>query len=129
MSIDRARVLLVEDDAGLRVGLSALLAQAGYEVRTAWDGVSALEEIGLGVPDLIVSDLHTPRMSGFDLLLLVSRQLPEIRLIAMSGAFSSKRIREGVTADGFYEKGTHPVLLLQLVNSMMLRDTRSRNNA
>jgi len=105
MFIDRARVLLVEDDAGLRVGLSALLAQAGYEVRTAWDGVSALEEIGLSAPDLIVSELDMPRMSGFDLLWLVSRQLPEIRLIAMSGACSSKkRIRDSVTADGFYEK-------------------------
>jgi CheY-like chemotaxis protein len=112
-------VLLVEDDGGLRVVLSAMLARTGYQVRTAWDGVSALLEIETGVPDIVVSDLNMPRMSGFELLSTVRAQFPSIPLIAMSGTFSGDRVPDGVVADAFYEKGAHPVCLMELVSAMM----------
>jgi CheY-like chemotaxis protein len=111
-------VLLVEDDGDLRVILAAMLIQAGYQVRTAWDGVSALLEIATGIPDIIVSDLNMPRMSGFELLSTLRAEFPSIPLIAMSGAFSGSQVPEGVSADAFYEKGTHPVFLTRLVSAM-----------
>jgi CheY-like chemotaxis protein len=114
----QSTVLLVEDDGDLRVALAALLAHTGYRVRTAWDGVSALLELENGLPDLVVSDLHMARMSGFELLSTIRLQFPEIPLIAMSGAFSSNQIPPGVVADGFYQKGTHPVFLVRLLSSM-----------
>jgi CheY-like chemotaxis protein len=114
-------VLLVEDDGDLRIVLAAMLAQTGYQVRTAWDGVSALLEIDTVVPDIIVSDLNMPRMSGFELLSTIRAQFPSIPLIAMSGAFSGSQIPEGVIADAFYEKGTHPIFLVQLVTAMSRR--------
>ena len=114
-------VLLVEDDGDLRIVLAAMLAQTGYQVRTAWDGVSALLEIDTVVPDIIVSDLNMPRMSGFELLSTIRAQFPSIPLIAMSGAFSGSQIPEGVIADSFYEKGTHPIFLVQLVTAMSRR--------
>jgi CheY-like chemotaxis protein len=118
MPTHQSTVLLVEDDGDLRIALAALLAHTGYRVRTAWDGVSALLEMENGLPDLVVSDLHMARMSGFELLSTIRLQFPEIPLIAMSGAFSSNQIPEGVVADGFYQKGTHPVFLVRLLSSM-----------
>jgi len=118
MPTHQSTVLLVEDDGDLRVALAALLAQTGYRVRTAWDGVSALLEMETGLPDLIVSDLNMPRMSGFELLSTVRLQFPAIPLIAMSGAFSSNQVPEGVIADAFYQKGTHPVFLVRLLSTM-----------
>jgi CheY-like chemotaxis protein len=114
----QSTVLLVDDDGDLRVALAALLAQAGYRVRTAWDGVSALLEMETGLPDLIVSDLHMPRMSGFELLSMIRLQFPAIPLIAMSERFSSNQIPDEVVADAFYQKGTHPVFLVKLLSSM-----------
>jgi CheY-like chemotaxis protein len=111
-------VLLVEDDGDLRVILAAMLVQLGYQVRTAWDGVSALLEMEAGIPDIIVSDLNMPRMSGFELLSTVRAEFPLIPLIAMSGAFSGNEVPKGVIADAFYEKGTHPVFLVRLVSTM-----------
>jgi CheY-like chemotaxis protein len=116
--LTKRSVLLVEDDGDLRVVLAAMLAQTGYEVRTAWDGVSALFDMETAVPDIIVSDLNMPRMSGFELLSIVRAEFPLIPLIAMSGAFSGVQVPSGVIADAFYEKGTHPVFLVQLVSSM-----------
>jgi CheY-like chemotaxis protein len=118
MPAHQSTVLLVEDDPDLRVALTALLAQAGYRVRTAWDGVSALLEMETGLPDFIVSDLHMPRMSGFELLSMIRLQFPAIPLIAMSERFSSGQVPQEVVADGFYQKGTHPVFLVRLLSSM-----------
>jgi CheY-like chemotaxis protein len=118
MPTHQSTVLLVDDDGDLRVALAALLAQAGYRVRTAWDGVSALLEMETGLPDLIVSDLHMPRMSGFELLTMIRLQFPAIPLIAMSERFSSNQIPDEVVADAFYQKGTHPVFLVKLLSSM-----------
>jgi CheY-like chemotaxis protein len=114
----QSTVLLVEDDGDLRVALAGLLAQAGYQVRTAWDGVSAMLEMELALPDLIVCDLHMPRMSGFELLAEIRLHFPKIRLIAMSETLGSDLFPTGAIADGFYQKGTHPVLLLRLLSSM-----------
>ena len=67
---------------------------------------------------LFRTDLNMPLMSGFELLAMIRCQFPAIPLIAMSGAFSGRRVPIGVSADAFYEKATHPVLLVQLVDAM-----------
>ena len=118
MPTHQSTVLLVEDDGDLRIAFSAMLTQTGYRVRTAWDGLSALLEMETGLPDIIVSDLQMPRMSGFELLSTIRLQFPAIPLIAMSGGFSSNQLPEGVVADAFYQKGTHPAFLVNLVGSM-----------
>jgi CheY-like chemotaxis protein len=118
MPDNQMEVLLVEDDDSLRLVLSAALAQTGYKVRTAADGVFALIEIASRMPDLLVSDLDMPRMSGYELLSMVRREFPPIPLIAMSGELWQK-IPAG--ADAFYQKGTHPLFLIQLVTAMTHR--------
>jgi CheY-like chemotaxis protein len=59
-----------------------------------------------------------PGMSGFELLSIVRRQFPAIRVIAMSGAFSGNQIPCGVTADAFYEKGNGMAVLLKAIESL-----------
>jgi hypothetical protein len=54
-------------------------------------------------------------MSGFELLRLVRRQFPSIRVIAMSGAYSGDKIPSGVAADAFYEKGRGIADLLKIM--------------
>ena len=106
MSAVKAQLLVVDDDAALRESLGERLSTMGHRVRGAADGFSALLAIRQEIPDVLICDLNMPRMSGFELLSVVRRRFPSIRVIAMSGVFEKDRIPEGVASDAFYEKGT-----------------------
>ena len=121
MPDQKANLLVVDDEPSNRMSLSCLLKQIGYSVRTAEDGLSALIKIAEEVPDILLSDLHMPGMSGFELLAVVRRQFPGLRTIAMSGAFSGDAVPLGVAADAFYQKGSGVGLLLNLVETHSLR--------
>jgi hypothetical protein len=111
----RNNLLIVEDDAQLRILLTAILTSFGYRVRAAEDGFAALVQIRADLPDLILSDLYMLGMSGFELLSVVRRRYPEITVIAMSSAFSGCGIPSGVAADAFYQKATGVDCLLSLL--------------
>jgi len=81
----KARILVVEDDAIVRVTISNLLYDEGYDVSTANDGFDALLHLQQAVPDLLLSDLNMPQMSGFELLSVVRRRFPEILVVASRG--------------------------------------------
>ena len=100
-------ILIVEDDVQLRALLTAILTQAGFRVRAAEDGFSALTQMRADMPDIILSDLYMLGMSGFELLSVIRRRFPEVTVIAMSSAFSGGEIPAGVAADAFYQK-SHP---------------------
>ena len=111
-------LLVVEDEAALRTTLSQIFAGFGHCVRSAADGFAALSELRRGVPDIIVSDLHMPGMSGFEFLSLVRRQFPRVKLVAMSSAFPCCAMPPGVSADAFYQKGGGLAPLLKIVAGM-----------
>src|SRR5689334_12270488 len=67
------RVLVVEDDAEITDVLRRSLRNEGYEVRTAADGIEALDQATAFVPDLVVLDLGLPRLDGTE----VCRRLRE----------------------------------------------------
>jgi len=114
----KARLLVVDDEPSIRTTLSLILAEVGYRVRTAEDGVSALMAIREEVPEFLLSDLNMPGMSGFDLLSVVRHSFPNIRTIAMSGAFSGDEVPSGVAADAFYQKGSSLGSLLRLMENL-----------
>ncbi len=76
------KVLIADDCVAIREAYSEILTQLGYIVRTADEGFAALVEIRDDVPDVLLSDLHMPGMSGFELLALVRHQFPEIVVVA-----------------------------------------------
>src|ERR1700683_342753 len=101
----KANLLIVDDAPSIRVTLSQIFASNGYSTRSAEEGFTALTEIRREIPDFLISDLNMSGMSGFELLRVVRREFPSIRVIAMSGAFSGDQIPPGVLADAFYQKG------------------------
>ena len=62
------RILVVDDEPGMRDMLADALALASYETHTAVDGFDALKRIRAEKFDLVISDVNMPRMSGFELL-------------------------------------------------------------
>jgi len=123
------RLLVVDDEPSLRTTLSLVLRESGYDVRSAGNGFSALSEIRNAVPDILISDLYMPGMSGFELLSVVRRRFPAIPVIAMSGAFASSTLPDGLPADAFYEKGTGIGLLLKILESLSRIDVPTRTEA
>ena len=91
-TIQRARILFVDDEPGMREMVAMLLSEEGYEVLTAVDGLDALAQLRSVTPNLILSDLNMPRMSGFEFLSVVRRRFPSIPVIAISGALSTVRL-------------------------------------
>ena len=100
------RVLVVDDEAANRELISGILASEGYDVVMAQDGVDALNQLATPLPDVIISDLRMPRMSGFEFLAVVRRKYPDIPLIAISGEFEGNEVPSGVPADAYLAKGT-----------------------
>ena len=118
MSTPKTRLLLVDDDNALRHLLSVILTHSGYEIRSAQDGFSALKAIREEIPDVVLSDLYMPGMSGFELLSVVRRRFPMIPVIAMSSAYAGPDVPAGVAADAFYEKATDLNVLLGMVDGV-----------
>ena len=98
------RILVVDDEESIRSTSTAILTQNGYEVRTAVDGFAALVELRSSLPDVIISDLRMPNMSGFELLSVVRRRFPHIAVIAISGEYNGSE-PAGLIADAFFTKG------------------------
>lgn len=111
------KLLIVDDEPDIRLSLSAVFTQMGHDVHCAEDGFSALEKIREAQPDIIVSDLNMPGMSGFELLSVVRRRLPSIYVIATSGAYSGEAVPRGIAADAFYEKAAGFRTLLRMLAS------------
>jgi CheY-like chemotaxis protein len=118
MTDTRTRLLIVDDEPAILLSLSQVLTEIGYCVRSAEDGFAALREIGNEVPELLLSDLNMPGMSGFELLSVVRRCFPEIRTIAMSGAFCGDEVPSGVASDAFYQKGGSIRSLLRIMETL-----------
>lgn len=119
---DKHRVLVVDDEPLIRQTLSLMLTQDGYDVATAIDGFDALLQIKASVPDVIISDLNMPQMSGFEFLSVVRRRFPQIGVIAMSGAYEcGDSVPGGVIADAFYAKGgaQRPDCLFSMVDELL----------
>ena len=103
----QGRVLVVDDEAANRELISDILADEGYDVVTAQDGLDALNQLAVPLPDVIISDLRMPRMSGVEFLAVVRRKYPDVPLIAISGEFEGNEVPPGVPADAYLPKGSY----------------------
>lgn len=96
-----AKILLVEDDSNLREIYGARLEAEGYEITSANDGEEALAIAVREKPDLIITDVMMPKISGFDMLDIL-RSTPETRdvKIIMMTALSQEEDRQRGTSLG-----------------------------
>jgi CheY-like chemotaxis protein len=127
-SFKKHQILVVDDERTIRDSLAMLLRSAGYEVATAENGFDALLQLRRVLPEVIVSDLNMPKMSGFEFLSIVRRRFPSVSVIASSGAYEYGGVPSGVIADAFYAKGeSHPKILLSIVADL-IRTSASRGS-
>jgi CheY-like chemotaxis protein len=124
------RILFVDDEPAIVETAALILGQSGYEVHTARDGFEALTALSRSLPDIQISDLSMPNMSGFELLSVVRRRFPQLPVIAVSGQYNGTA-PTGLIADAFFSKGhyNHEQLfekILELLEQSPIRPNVSR---
>jgi CheY-like chemotaxis protein len=116
-----ARILVVDDEAGVRSFLRKALEDGGYEVIEAADGKQALQQAAVGHVDLVVTDLVMPEQEGIETIQALREDGPGIRIIAMSGAFGGQFLKAAqvLGADAVLAKPVSTELLLAKVAEVL----------
>lgn len=120
-------VLVVDDEIPIRRILERALAQAGAELHTAVDGVTALQVMDTQAIDVIVTDLMMPQMNGLQLIQNLKRKGKAVPFIVVSGCSDMMEIQklkdEGIFA--FISKPVANKALLKAVKNAVYKTPRS----
>ncbi len=79
------RILVVDDELGIRTELAEYLEIKGYQVEVAGDGREALDKLEAAPADVVVADIKMPRYNGYELIRQLRAMNLGIRVIAMTG--------------------------------------------
>ncbi|MDI6873585.1 response regulator [Candidatus Solincola sp.] len=100
------KLLIVDDNEGVRHLVSRWLERAGFHVEEASDGAEAVEMVRKEPPDVILADIRMPKIDGIELARIVKGEFPHVKIILMTAYSSPQTIaqakREGV--DDYLEK-------------------------
>jgi CheY-like chemotaxis protein len=113
------RILLIDDDPAVRESLSLALESEGYQVLSASDGQEGLARFYDGYVEIVLLDLSTPVMSGWDTFERITAVNPSIPVIIITARADQydKAALAGVTA--LMEKPLHIPLLLRTIQRLL----------
>jgi CheY-like chemotaxis protein len=110
-------ILVVDDDVDMQATIAAILADEGYEVRVAGDGLDALSRIEEAPPALILLDITMPRMDGYAFADELRRrgQHPDIPIVVLTADGRAPEKAARVRAAGYVAK---PFALTDLLDTV-----------
>jgi DNA-binding response OmpR family regulator len=115
----RPVVLVVDDESAIADTLSEILSRSGYAALTAYDANDALEMALLTPPELLLTDVVLPGMSGIELAITIKRIFPDCKILLFSGQASTLDLLASAKNDGhqftLLTKPVHPDELLTRV--------------
>jgi PAS domain S-box-containing protein len=120
------RILLVDDEPGVRRSTAKLLGSLGYAVEMAESGSEALERFGRESFDIVLTDLAMPHMSGVELAARMHEQRPEQPVLFLSGNLDSEQLRKDIAAGqaAFLQKPVTLAALAAQVRELLDRAAR-----
>lgn len=115
------KILVVDDEAGMRESLSVLLESEGYDVVVAEDGFIALALFKENRFDLILTDITMPGLTGLRLSERIRRDFPELKvvIIAMSGYSGAGAAASLFGCDAFIVKPVDNSELIKIVKKLL----------
>lgn len=123
----RPTVLVVDDESAIADTVAAILSRSGYAVMTAYDGPEALEIALLSPPELLITDVSLPGMSGIELAITIRRIFPDCRILLFSGHVATADLLAGAQRAGhtftLLSKPVHPKDLLAWVAQSLKQAT------
>jgi CheY-like chemotaxis protein len=115
----RARVLVVDDEPAIADTIAKILCLSGYTATAQYDGDGALESALIAPPQLLITDVVMPGMSGIELAITVKRVFPDCRIMLFSGVASSDGLLAAAQREGhnftLLNKPVPPADLLAMV--------------
>ena len=93
----KARLLIAEDDAGIRDLLRDQLETAGFETRVAHDGFEALERVSSFRPDGMVLDINMPGLDGFGVLRSLQERAVRLPVLVLTARHDASDVRRAVS--------------------------------
>lgn len=119
----RPRVLVVDDDAALRLLCATVLGLEGYEVIEAANGKEALDLARTAAPDVMLLDISMPLLDGFGVAaaLREDRRTRELPFVFLTGELDPQVIKQGgeVGAAGFFTKPFDPVAVAAYIRHIV----------
>ncbi len=117
------RLLLVDDDIGIRASLSAFLARAGFQVEMVLNGEQALATLDKLKPDLVVMDVLMPRMDGREALRRMRQagNLTPVILLTQVGEATERAMALEEGADDYINKPFEPHELVARIRAVLRR--------
>jgi DNA-binding response OmpR family regulator len=124
-------VLIVEDDATLRLGLIKTLRSAGFKVESAIDGAAGLERALALRPDLVLLDVMMPKMNGFEVCEEIRKVDPEVPVLMLTAKGEEHDKVRGLRlgADDYVVKPFGVAELLARVDAALRRRRRAESDA
>jgi DNA-binding NtrC family response regulator len=95
-------VLVIDDESGILDTLRILLKKEGFEVLTAQGGKAGLEAIRASAPDIVLTDVRMPQVTGLDILQAVKETDPITPVLLMTAQASLQSAIQAVNAGAFY---------------------------
>ena len=89
-----AKILVIDDEAGVRQLLTLVLKMGGHSVISAEDGETGLELASREDAHLAFVDIHLPGLDGLDVMQRLRKSKPELRLVATTGGSSDLRLEQ-----------------------------------
>jgi len=113
-----ATILIIDDEEGVRALLRTTLEAAGYEVTEAANG-----RIGLGLyrhtsTDLVITDILMPEMNGLDMMLELTREFLDAKVIAISGVGGERNVLDIAKLLGARRTFHKPLSMPQLLDAV-----------
>ncbi len=99
--IPQPRILVVDDEADMRLLLAREISDRNHEVVTAADSAEAMEEMGQGDFDVVLTDLKMPGMDGMALTEWIKRTRPDTDVIVMTGYASLETANRAIRLGAF----------------------------
>lgn len=120
---DSPRLLLVDDDPGIRVSLSAFLTRSGFQVESVPDGAHALSALEKSKPDLVIMDVLMPHMDGRETLRRMRQagNLTPVILLTQVGEAAERAMALEEGADDYINKPFEPHELVARVRAVLRR--------
>ncbi|MGC2163208.1 MAG: response regulator [Silvibacterium sp.] len=119
----RPVVLVVDDEHVIADTLAAILSINGFAPLVAYNGKSALEIANVIPPELLISDVVMPGMSGIELAIALVETLPACKVLLFSGQASTMDLLAEARADGHHftalTKPVHPTELLARISESL----------
>ena len=122
----RRRILLADDDPGVRGSLSNVLVSEGYVVIPANDGQQALELAASTQVDLVLLDLNMPRKNGWDTFERLTAEHPLVPVVIVTGRPNQLFTALGAGVGALLEKPLDIPTLLRTIGRLLAESTATR---